>query len=98
MHKHRRAIIGAEPLATAQASIVVSEFPLNAHESFRAEIFDRQDKSIVAISRWKKTSSGRPKRTGVAFEFAAHRTGAVANILNDLQRVLASLDIDGGAA
>lgn len=97
MQKSRRAIIGAEPLATAQAAIVVSEFPLNSHESFRAEIVDRQDKSIVAISRWKKTATGRLKRTGVAFEFGAHRIAGMAALVADVQRVLA-VRADGGVA
>jgi hypothetical protein len=95
MNTYRRAIIGAKPLALAQASIVVSEFPLNRYESFRAEIIDRRGKAIVAISRWKTSSAGS-KRTGVAFEFAAHRIAGMAKIISDLQRVLASLDVDGG--
>jgi hypothetical protein len=95
MNTYRRAIIGAKPLALAQASIVVSEFPLNRYESFRAEIIDRRGRAIVAISRWKTSSAGS-KRTGVAFEFAAHRIAGMAKIISDLQRVLASLDVDGG--
>ena len=95
MNIQRSAATGATRLADAQASIVVSEFPLNRYESFRAEIIDRRGKTIVAISR-RKTSSAGSKRTGVAFEFAAHRIAGMAKIISDLQRVLASLDVDGG--
>jgi hypothetical protein len=92
---YRSAISSAEPLAFAQASIIVSEFPLNPHESFRAEIIHRQGKTIVAIGRWKTSSAGA-KRTGVAFEFAAHRISGMAKIVRDLQRAFASLGVDGG--
>ena len=95
MNTYRRAIIGAEPLAIAQASIVVSEFPLNRYESFRAEIIDRRGKAVVVISRWKTSSAG-PKRTGVAFEFAVHRIASMAKIVRDLQRAFPSLGVDGG--
>jgi len=94
MRTCRRAINGAEPLAFAQASVVISEFPLNSYESIRAEIIDRRGKPIVVISRWKTASSG-PKRTGVAFEFAAHRITGVAKVISDLQRVLDSVKADG---
>ena len=89
MPTYRSAISSAEPLAFAQASIIVSEFTLNPHESFRAEFIDRQGKTIVAIGRWKMSSAGA-KRTGVAFEFAAHRIPGMAKIIKDLQRAFAS--------
>jgi len=98
MSNSRGAITGAVSLANTQAAIVVSEFPLNSHESFRAEIIDRQGRSIVAISRWKMSPAGNPKRAGTPFEFAAHRTNGVAKIVAELQRVLVSLGVDGGAA
>jgi hypothetical protein len=84
------------PTLSDPAAIIVAEFPISSHVTFRAELVERQGRPIVSISRWKTTPAGT-KRAGAAFEFAAHRTGAVANILSDLQRVLASLDIDGGA-
>jgi hypothetical protein len=91
MPTYRSAISSAEPLAFAQASIIVSEFTLNPHESFRAEIIDRQGKTIVAIGRWKISSAGA-KRTGVAFEFAAHRIPGIAKIIRDLQRAFVSME------
>lgn len=94
MRTDRRAVNGAEPLAFAQASVVISEFPLNPHEVIRAEIIDRRGKPIVVISRWKTASSG-PKRTGVAFEFAAHRITGMVKVISDLQRVLDSVEADG---
>jgi hypothetical protein len=97
MHNLRSVIRGAEPLAEPQASIFVSEFPLNPHESFRAEIIDRQGKSIVSISRWKSTPAGL-KRTGISFEFGAHRTAAVTNLLIEVQRVFNALNPTGGAS
>jgi hypothetical protein len=89
----RRAINGAEALAFAH-SVVISELPLNPHEFIRAEIIDRRGKPIVVISRWKTASSGL-KRTGVSFEFAAHRIAGVAKVISDLQRVLVPDKTDG---
>lgn len=88
MQNHRRAIFGAEPLANTQASILVSEFPLNPHESFRAEIITTNGRTVVRLSRRKTTANG-PSRTGQVFEFGAHRTAGVAKIIRDIQQVLA---------
>ena len=66
---------------------------LNPHETLRAEIVDRRGKSIVAISRWKKTTTGRVKRTGATFEFGAHRIAGMAELVADVQRVVGA---DGG--
>jgi hypothetical protein len=93
MRTDLRAINGAQALAFAH-SVVISEFPLNSHEIIRAELIDRRGKPIVVISRWKTAPSG-PKRTGVAFEFAAHRIAGVAKVISDLQRVLDSNKTDG---
>ena len=76
-----------EAPAVAQASVVVAEFFLNRHESFRAEVIQRRGKAIVAISRWKKTG-GLIRRTGAAIEFAAHRTAGIIDLLSTLQRTL----------
>jgi ribosomal protein S5 len=89
MSAYHDTIAGAQMLAVAQAPVVVAEFSLNRHESIRAEIIQRRGKSIVAISRWKQTS-GLPRRTGSAIEFAAHRTAGIANLLSDLQGILNS--------
>jgi hypothetical protein len=78
---------GARTLAVAQTSVVVAEFFLNRHESFRAEIIQRRGKAIVAVGRWKNTS-GLPRRTGAAIEFAAHRTAGIIDLLDNLQRTL----------
>jgi hypothetical protein len=80
---------GAQTLAVARSSVLVAEFPLNRHESFRAEIVQRRAKAIVVVSRWKQTS-GLPRRTGAAIEFAAHRTAGILKLLVDLQHVLDS--------
>jgi hypothetical protein len=80
---------------SSRSLIFVSQFPLNPFESIRAEIIDRRGKAIVVISRWKLTPSG-PKRAGTSFEFAARRTGGIAKLIDDLQRILVSLDIDAG--
>jgi hypothetical protein len=69
---------------------VVSEFPLNAWESIRAEVCQRRGKSIVSISRWKTTAAG-PQRTGSGFEFAAHRVEDMAKMMGDVQLALASI-------
>jgi hypothetical protein len=69
---------------------VVSEFSLNPWESIRAEVCQRRGKSIVSITRWKRTSAGS-QRTGGGFEFAAHRVEDVAKMIGDIQRALVSL-------
>jgi hypothetical protein len=71
------------------ACIVVSEFPLNHHQSFRAEIVMRAGKPMVSISRLKITPNGA-RRTGQAFEFGAHRTAAIAHLLSEVLRTLAA--------
>jgi len=70
-------------------SILVSEFPLNHHQSFRAEIIMRAGKPTVSISRLKITPFGA-RRTGQAFEFAAHRAAAIASLLSEVLRTLAT--------
>jgi hypothetical protein len=89
MQSYRGTSIGAETLALAQGSLVVAEFSLNQHESFRAEIIQRRGKAIVAVSRWKKVA-GLPRRTGAGIEFGAHRTAAIIDLLGSLQRALDS--------
>lgn len=81
------------PPRSADATIVVAEYPLNRHQSFRAEIIARDGKSTVSISRWKMTPAGA-KRTGQALEFGSHRLQAVADLLAD---VAAVLETKGGA-
>jgi hypothetical protein len=76
---------------------IISEFPLNPWESIRAELIQRRGKSIVSIARWKTTSTGLA-RTGVAFEFAAHRIADMAKIIGDVQQALASINADGDVA
>jgi hypothetical protein len=97
MNSLRSAIRGAEPLADPQASITVSEFPLNNHQCFRAEIIMRDGKPTVSIARWKKTPAGT-RRTGQSLEFGAHRTGTVTALLVEVQRVLSGLQTEGGAS
>ena len=72
-----------QPPASVQASapprpndtcIIVAEFRLNHHHSFRAELVVRAGKPMVSISRLKITPLGA-RRTGQAFEFGAHRNG-----------------------
>jgi hypothetical protein len=81
--------IGAEPIGVTQLPIVIAEFFLNRHESFRAEIVERRGKTIVVIGRWKNLSV-LPRRAGATIEFSAHRTAGIAKLLSDLQRRLGS--------
>src|SRR3954447_6972687 len=80
------AAIGTNPPAV-QACVVVSEFPLNNHQSFRAEIVTTNGRSVVRLSRWKRTAAG-PRSTGQALEFGAHRASAVIRILQDVIQVM----------
>src|SRR5450432_1403698 len=71
------------------ACSVVAEFPINHHQSFRAELIVRAGKPMVSISRLKITPNGA-RRTGQAFEFGAHRTAAIASLLLEVLRTLAT--------
>jgi hypothetical protein len=79
------------------ASVTVSEFPINRHESFRVAITMRDGNAIVALSRWKNTPAGT-RRTGQAFEFGAGRLSAVAKLLADAGTALESISSNKGAA
>lgn len=85
------------PLQATDASVVVAEFLINNHQSFRAEIIERGGKRIVSLSRWKVTPAG-PRRTGQTFEFAGHRTEAVEILLGEVQRVLHVLENQGACS
>jgi hypothetical protein len=78
------------------ASVIVSEFSINRHECFRAEITMRDGKPIVALSRWKTTLAGT-RRTGQAFEFSARHLSAVAKLLADAGTALDSIASQKGA-
>jgi hypothetical protein len=67
-----------------------SEYAINPREVFRAEICTINGRAVVRLSRWKRTPEG-DKRTGCAFEFGAHRSGAVAKLLSDIERELGGL-------
>ena len=84
-------------LCQRTGNIVVSEFPLNRHQVFRAEVIMREGTPTVAISRWKITAAGA-RRTGQAFEFGAHRIGAVINLLSEMQSVLDVITPKGDAS
>jgi hypothetical protein len=77
--------------------IVVSEFPLNHHQSFRAELVVRAGKSMVSISRLKNTPNGA-RRTGQAFEFGAHRAAAMAKLLSEIVHAFRSKRRQRGSA
>lgn len=90
------AATGTNPPAV-QASFTVSQFPLNRHQNFRAEIIKRHGKRVVSISRWKVTPAG-PRCTGQSLEFGAHRAAAVANLIEDVLHVLDVLEGKGASA
>ena len=79
------------------AVIVVSDFLLNHHQRFRAEILTRDGKPVVSLSRVKKTPKGI-QRTGQAFEFGAHRIKSIVGLLAEVQRVLNDLQAEEGGA
>ena len=67
--------MSVQPPASVQARpndtcIVVAEFRLNHHHSFRAELVVRAGKPMVSHHRLKITPLGA-RRTGQAFEFGA---------------------------
>jgi hypothetical protein len=78
------------------ASVIVSEFPINRHECFRADITMRDGKPIVSLSRWKNTHAGT-RRTGQALEFGARRLSAVAKLLADAETALDYIASQKGA-
>jgi hypothetical protein len=74
--------------------IVATEFPLNRHESFRAEISDVTGLLVVSIGRWKVRADGTARRAGPALEFAAHRLDGVAELLANVQRIVEAQGVD----
>jgi hypothetical protein len=93
--------ISAEPLAKLMASSApfqrtapepaqpfTSEYAINPREVLRAEICSIKGRSVVRLTRWKRTAAGNEKRTGSVFEFGAHRCGVVASLLSDIERAL----------
>lgn len=72
--------------------IVATEFPLNRHEFFRAEISDASGMLIVSIGRWKMRPGGSARRSGPALEFAAHRLDGVADLIASVQRIVDAQD------
>ena len=79
------------------ASSVVAEFPVNHHQSVRAELVVRAGKPMVSISRLKITPSGA-RRTGQAFEFGAHRTAAIVSLLSEVLQTLATRSAEPGGS
>jgi len=77
----------SQSLISADATVVVAEYPLNRHQAFRAEIIHRCGKVNVSLSRWK-LSNGVNRKTGQSFEFGAHRLRAVLRLLADVERTL----------
>ena len=96
MHKPQCAAKGTNP-PVVRVSTTVSQFPLNRHQSFRAEIIERGGKRVVSISRWKVTPVG-VRRTGQHFEFGSHRAAVVANLLDKVLCVLDALENKGACA
>jgi hypothetical protein len=74
-------------------TVLVSEYPINSHQCFRAEITTIQGRRVVRLGRWKVTAAG-PQRTGQLFEFGAHRTSDIARLISEVQR---HLEVGGGA-
>jgi hypothetical protein len=68
-----------------------SEYAINPREVLRAEICSIKGRSVVRLSRWKRTAAGNEKRTGCAFEFGAHRCSAVVALLSNIERELGGL-------
>src|SRR5450755_3429048 len=65
-----------------------SEYAINPREVLRAEICSIKGRSVVRLTRWKRTAAGNEKRTGSCFEFGAHRCGVVASLMADIERAL----------
>jgi hypothetical protein len=68
--------------------IVAAEFPLNRHESFRAEISESAGRLVVSIGRFKIRPDGTTRRAGPTLEFAAHRLEGIAELIANVQRVV----------
>jgi hypothetical protein len=78
------------------AGVIVSEFPLNNHECFRAVVTVRDGKPIVSLSRWRSTATG-DRRTGQSLEFGGHRLSAMARLLEDVAGALNLTSTKGAA-
>ena len=74
--------------APESAQPFYSEYAINPREVLRAEICSIKGRSVVRLTRWKRTAAGNEKRTGSVFEFGAHRCGVVASLISDIERAL----------
>jgi hypothetical protein len=88
---HTLASAGAPSHVPARSatSVTVAEYPISPYESFTATFTERLDgRRVCAISRIKNTAGG-PRRSQV-FEFSEHRAIAVASLVDELLRALAT--------
>jgi hypothetical protein len=65
-----------------------SEYPLNRHELFRAEVTERGGTQVVSIGRWKIAADGSRRRAGPALEVGCHRLAGIVRLVADLQRIV----------
>ncbi|WP_128925781.1 hypothetical protein [Bradyrhizobium guangxiense] len=66
-----------------------TEYPLNRHELFRAEITERAaGVQVVSIGRWKVAADGTRRRAGPALEVGCHRLAGLVRLVADLQRLV----------
>jgi hypothetical protein len=65
-----------------------SEYPLNRHELFRAEVTERGGTQVVSIGRWKIAPDGTRRRAGPPLEVGCHRLAGIVRLVADLQRIV----------
>ena len=67
---------------------IVARYDLNSREALIATIADRPDgKKTAAITRVKRAGDGSLRRMAV-LEFGAHRTQAIASLIDEILREL----------
>jgi len=67
---------------------MASEYCLNRHEVFRAEVTDRGGVEVVSIGRWKIAADGTRRRAGPPLEVGCHRLAGIVRLIADLQRIV----------
>jgi hypothetical protein len=65
-----------------------SEYSLNRHELFRAEVTERGGVQVVSIGRWKVAADGTRRRAGAPPEVGGHRVAGLVRLVADLKRIV----------
>lgn len=72
------------PPMPVSGTLIISQ-SLNSYECLRAELDVVNGRSVVRMSRWKRSPHGQ-RRTGQYFELGAHHINAVVGMLMEIRQ------------